>query len=112
MMQFNSSITVTCLEDVCQVIKDQVGYKVDSFTSEDIERVKAILPAKLAPLRGALKIHQLVISATGDVRAKCLPTDPTFFNVKTDCNFNNLLGNRNRLEQPVCSIYPDESNEE
>ena len=106
--QFNSSLTINSLEDLGQLLKTQTGYRVDTFSPEDIEQVKNTLPPRMTPLKGALKNHFLTVDSNGSVKAKCLPSDPEFFTVKTDASFNPRPNNQNRLAPPSVTVDPEE----
>ena len=70
------------------------------------------LPPRMTPLKGALKIHLLSVNETGEVKGKCLPTDPVFFAVKTDASFHPLPNNRARLNPVNVIVYPEDGAEE
>ena len=85
---------------------------MDSFSNNDIQKFKDSLPPRITPLKGALKIHLLSVNSNGEVRGKCLPTDPVYFAVKTDSSFNPLPNNRARLNPVNVIVYPEEGVEE
>ena len=67
------------VEDVKKVIKDKtnLSYHITIHTKEEIDRVKEKMP-KLGPLVGALKLHEVLVSADGLLQKKDLPSD-TFY---------------------------------
>ena len=81
---FNTSTVITGAADVLVLIADHTTIDLTTHTKEDIETVVENLPG-LSSLKGALKIHQINFDPEGNIKAKNLPTDPTFnvVNLKT-----------------------------
>ena len=55
--------------------------EISIHTVKDIEEVKVSLP-KLGPLVGAMKIYEVLISSTGIIKKKNLPSDVFYQHVK------------------------------
>ena len=55
--------------------------EISIHTVKDIEEVKVSLP-KHGPLVGAMKIHEVLISSTGIIKKKNLPSDVFYQHVK------------------------------
>ena len=72
------------LEDVKKLMKDKINlsYHITIHTQEDIYRVKEKMP-KLGPLIGALKLHEVFVSADRLLQKKELPSDTFYKPVKT-----------------------------
>lgn len=71
--------SVHSVEDVKKVIQEKTNLKYEIYihTKDQIEEVKESMP-KLSGLVGALKVHEVVITADGVIKKKDLPSD-TFF---------------------------------
>ena len=70
-------------EDVKSVIEEETNltYEIKVHTAADIKAVRQSLP-NLGPLSKAMKIHEILIAAGGDVKSKFLPSDVFYDNVK------------------------------
>ena len=85
---FNTSIVVSDAKDVMELIKPHTTIDLFWYEAKNIEEIKNSLPS-LSSLKGALKIHQIVFDSCGNVKAKELPTDPIFNEVKLKILRNN-----------------------
>ena len=73
---FNTSMVISSASDIKDLIANKTTIEVTCHTQEDIHEVLNDLPT-LSSLRGAMKMHQIIFDASGAVRARSLPTDPT-----------------------------------
>jgi hypothetical protein len=106
MLGFNSNYTITCMEDIFELLRHQTAIQVSTFSREDIEAVATTLPSKLSPLKGALKMHMVLAEANGRIRSKQLPTDTAFQTVTLTANFRT---GPNRQVQASLATYQEES---
>ena len=76
-------IQIESVEDIKKLIetKTRLTYDISIHTAKDIEEVKESLP-KLGPLVGAMKIHEVLISSSGIIKKKNLPSDVFYQHVK------------------------------
>ena len=77
MLTFNSNLTINCLQDLANIVAQQRSYKINIFSSEDIQRMKDNLSQKLSSL-----IHELQVDSSGQVLSKQFPSDPNYVPVE------------------------------
>ena len=73
---FNTSMVISSASDIKDLIANKTTIEVTCHNQEDIHEVLNDLPT-LSSLKGAMKMHQIIFDASGAVRARSLPTDPT-----------------------------------
>ena len=105
MLTFNSNMTINCLQDLANIVAQQRSYKINIFSSEDIQRMKDTMPPTLSSLKGALLIHELQVDSSGQVLSKQFPSDPNYVPVEIRGSYALLPANR--LAQPELATFVD-----
>ena len=108
MMTFNSALTINSINDLASIVGPQRGYKITVFTAADIQRVKDTLPPRPPTLKGALKIHELVMDGSGKVLAKQITSDAKYFTVELKGGYVVPASASRRLAQPQLTTYSQE----
>ena len=75
--------TIHSADDVARLIKDKTNltYDITIHKQEKTEDIRNSLP-KLGPLVGAMKTHEVMITADGSIKKKNLPSDAFYKSVK------------------------------
>ena len=70
-------------DNVKELIKNEtkLSYDIKVHTADEINAVRESLP-NLGPLSKAMKIHEILIAADGDIKSKFLPFDVYYDHVK------------------------------
>ena len=115
LMAFHTSTPINSLYDLMNLLRGNTRNMITMFTREDVASEKASLPMNLRSLKGALKMHELVVSKEGKVGAKKLPSDKSYAEVNLAPSFAIGLASASpaeRLQVPEVEIYPTDGVEE
>ena len=115
LMAFHTATPINSLYDLINLLRGNTRNLVTMFSKEDVVSEKASLPMNLRSLKGALKMHELVVSSEGKIGAKKLPSDKTFAEVNLAPSFAIGLASASpaeRLQVPEVEIHPTEGVEE
>ena len=115
LMAFHTSTPINSLHDLMSLLRGNTRNVVTMFTKEDVASEKASLPMNLRSLKGALKMHELVVSKEGKIGAKKLPSDQTYAAVNLAPSFAVGLASDSpaeRLQVPEVENFPTEGVEE
>ena len=82
-MSGHEILLIHSAEDVKNVIEEETNMtnEIKVHTAAEIKAVRESLP-NLGPLSKAMKIHEILIAADGDVKSNFLPSDVFYDNVK------------------------------
>jgi hypothetical protein len=108
---FNRDFNINSIEDIIEILEPHTSCKLYTYKKEDIAETKEKMPKKISPLKGALKIHEMLILPNGLVKTKDLPTDEIYRLIS--CRALRLPVARNRIRRPVNRIQEvEESTQE
>ena len=91
--------------------KTRLTQDISIHTSKEIEDIREYMP-KLGPLVGAMKIHEVLISSSGIIKKKNLPSDVFYqhVNIKESRRYRRVSGDVQDDEELVDYVYSNKTN--